>query len=83
MRHNKGMKNDQATAKARWAQASQEATDFYKEHYGSWTFEVDNMYRQLQDFADKLYYAWVAEATGKTTQEVAYSVNEAIHSRFD
>jgi hypothetical protein len=70
-------------AEARWAEAARETTDFYREHYGSWTPEVGTMYFQLRDRSDKLFYDWIAESSGKTTKEVAYSVNESINSRFD
>ncbi len=69
--------------KALWLQADNAKLDFYTEHTNAWTPEVDAKYLELADKADRLYHEWVAEQTGKSAEEVAYAVNESMHSRFD
>jgi hypothetical protein len=69
--------------KALWLQADNAKLDFYTEHADSWTPEVDAKYLELRDCADRLYHEWVAGVSGKSAKEVAYAVNESMHSRFD
>jgi hypothetical protein len=69
--------------KALWLQADNAKLDFYNRLTTPWTPEEDAKYLELRDCADRLYHEWVAEQTGKSAEEVAYAVNESMHSRFD
>jgi hypothetical protein len=69
--------------KAAWLQATKEAQDLLTGDVGPWTHTLDSEYTVLRDRATRLYYEWQAEKTGKSAQEVAYAVNESVHSRFD
>jgi len=84
MTHNEGMKNEAiATTHTTWLEADSARMAFWEANAGAWTSEVDATYREMLDKSDNLFYAYRAEATGKTVAQVAYAINEAIHSARD
>jgi hypothetical protein len=67
----------------KWLDATNAKTEFWTENYKNWGEEVDKTYHTLNTLAETCYYEWLAAKTGKTVEQVAYGINEKIHSRFD
>jgi hypothetical protein len=66
-----------------WLEANNAKTAFWTENADNWTPEVDAVYSQLLRKSENLFYAYRAEATGQSVDEVAYEVNNKIHSARD
>ena len=66
-----------------WSEANKAKTTFWTENVDNWTPEVDAVYSQLLRKSEELFYAYRAEVTGKSVDEVAYEVNSKIHSARD
>jgi succinate dehydrogenase flavin-adding protein (antitoxin of CptAB toxin-antitoxin module) len=77
------MNKEQATSYVTWLEADSARMAFWEANAGAWTSEVDATYREMLDKSDNLFYAYRAEATGKTVAQVAYAINESIHSARD
>lgn len=67
----------------KWVDANKAKTEYWTENYKEWNDEVDATYRALDSLAETLYYEWVAAKTSKTVEQVAYEINEKIHSARD
>jgi hypothetical protein len=67
----------------KWVDANKAKTEFWTENYKKWDNEVDATYKALNSFAEDCYYEWVATKNGKTVEQVAYEINEKIHSARD
>jgi hypothetical protein len=77
------MNEETMTAYAAWSEANATKTAFWTENVDNWTDEVDNVYRELNNRSEALFLQYRAEQLGKPVDEVAYAMNEAIHSARD
>ena len=67
----------------KWVDANKEKTEFWTENYKNWNDEVDATYRALDALAEGLFFEWKATKENKTVEQVAYEVNEKMHSARD
>lgn len=71
------------TAYAKWSKANEVRVAFYNEHVQKWSPEVDATYRILNNECDELFLQWRSAQTGKSVEQVAYELNEKMHSARD
>ena len=84
MCHIKTMKNEATmTAYAAWLEADKAKTAFWTANTGNWTPEVNAVYTEMLNKSEDLFCVYCAEATGKSVAQVAYDINEKIHSARD
>ena len=71
------------TLKDRWLEASAERTNFYEANVDNWTKEVAVAYSELAERSDRLYYDYLASATGRPSGLLSSAINDRIHSVRD
>ena len=71
------------TAYAKWSEASQSRVAFYNEHVQNWTPEVNATYHTMCDQCDELFLQWRSAQTGKSVEQIAFDLNEKMHSARD
>ena len=66
-----------------WREATEARMAFYNANVDNWTAEVAVTYRELAENAGRLYYDYLASATGRPSGLLSQEINDRIHSARD
>lgn len=66
-----------------WREASEARLAFYEANVDNWTAEATVTYSELAVKAERLYFDYLASATGRPSEVLSAEINDRIHSARD